>query len=318
MLSMCPCLPPKTELTSPFLCSALLCITPKERQTEVLGRIFDIFVMGRKRDSPSAASSLLRWLRRLPMKMKVFLGLTFAAVTLIILRLTLGSHIHKVYIISELCHAIGIIVLIYKLTTQRTCSGLSLKSQELTAIFLVTRFVWSVYIEQNIHTILDLVTLVSTLWVIYMIRFKLKSTYIKELDNLPMYYIVVPCAVLSALVHPHTNYFPIGRFFFAFSAYIEAVSVLPQLRLMQNAKMIEPFTGHYVFALGLARFLAWAYWLIKTYETGGAYFFFTGSGYFWTLGAVLAEIVQSFILIDFCYYYIRSYIKGEQLMSMPV
>ena len=70
------------------------------------------------------------------------------------------------------------------------CSGLSLKTQELTALFLAVRLFCSTIMEGDIHTVLDLTTLVSTLWVIYMIRFKLKSTYIKELDNLPLYYVV--------------------------------------------------------------------------------------------------------------------------------
>lgn len=44
--------------------------------------------------------------------------------------------------------------------------------------------------EGDIHTVLDFATLVSTAWVLYMIRFKLKSSYIAELDNLPLYYMV--------------------------------------------------------------------------------------------------------------------------------
>lgn len=68
--------------------------------------------------------------------------------------------------------------------------GLSLKTQELTAIFLLARLGSSFSIEKDIHTALDFATLVSTLWVIYMIRFKLKFTYIVELDNLPLYYVV--------------------------------------------------------------------------------------------------------------------------------
>jgi ER lumen protein retaining receptor len=32
--------------------------------------------------------------------------------------------------------------------------------------------------------------------------------------------------------------------------YVEAVSVLPQLRMMQRAKVVERFTANYVFALG--------------------------------------------------------------------
>lgn len=45
--------------------------------------------------------------------------------------------------------------------------------------------------EGDIHTVLDFATLASTLWVIYMTRFKLKSTYIAELDNMPIYYLVI-------------------------------------------------------------------------------------------------------------------------------
>lgn len=76
-------------------------------------------------------------------------------------------------------------------------SGLSLKSQELTAMFLAARMFCSTIMEGDIHTLLDLTTFLSTLWVIYMIRFKLKLSYIKELDNLPLYYVVIkyllPC-----------------------------------------------------------------------------------------------------------------------------
>ncbi|KAK4778611.1 hypothetical protein SAY86_006139 [Trapa natans] len=274
--------------------------------------------MGRKRDSvPTAAASLLRWLRRLPTKLKVLLGVSAMVVTLIVLRMTLKTELGKLSIASELCHAVGIIVLIYKLKTQKTCSGLSLKTQELTAMFVATRFICSFYMGHNTHTALDFVTLASTLWVIYMIRFKLKSTYIEEQDNFSMYYVVIPCAVLSAVVHPEISYFRIGQYLFAFSGYLESVSVLPQLRVMQNAKMIEPFTGHYVFALGVARFLSLAYWIIQIYNTRGAYFFLIGSGYFWILAAILGELLQSFILADFCYYYIRSYIRAQLIMAIP-
>ena len=65
-----------------------------------------------------------------------------------------------------------------------------MKTQELTAMFLAVRLYCSFVMEGDIHTVLDLVTLVSTVWVIYMIRFKLKSTYNKELDNFPIYYVV--------------------------------------------------------------------------------------------------------------------------------
>ena len=45
--------------------------------------------------------------------------------------------------------------------------------------------------------------------------------------------------------------------------YVEAVSVLPQLRMMQKAKVVEKFTAHYVFALGIARFISCAHWILQ-------------------------------------------------------
>lgn len=70
-------------------------------------------------------------------------------------------------------------------------AGLSLKSQELTAIFLAVRLYCSVVMEYDIHTLLDTLTLVTTLWVIYMIRFKLKSSYMEDKDNFGIHYVVI-------------------------------------------------------------------------------------------------------------------------------
>jgi len=69
-------------------------------------------------------------------------------------------------------------------------AGLSLKSQELTAAFLAVRLYCSLVMEKDIHTVLDLLTLIATGWVIYTIRYQLWSSYSEEMDNLPNYYVV--------------------------------------------------------------------------------------------------------------------------------
>ncbi|XP_042484425.1 ER lumen protein-retaining receptor erd-2.2-like [Macadamia integrifolia] len=273
--------------------------------------------MGRRRSSP--LNKVFGWMRRQSMKVKAFLTVTAMLCSFVALKLFVKEHSYF-FIAAEVIHALGIMVLIYKLTTQKTCSGLSLKTQELTAIFLAVRVYCSFIFEADIHTALDSLTLLSTLWVIYMIRFKLKSTYIKELDNFPLYYVVIPSAILAALIHPYTHHFLINRMLWAFNVYAESVSVLPQLRLMQNAKMVEPFTAHYVFALGVQRFLGCAYWIIRVIETGGTYLTLIGAGYIWVLMIFVAEIIQTFILADFCYYYVKSVMEGQLLvrLSSPV
>ncbi|XAR58753.1 hypothetical protein NMG60_11014281 [Bertholletia excelsa] len=270
--------------------------------------------MGRRRGSPVYRS--LAWVRRQSMKVKIFMAVTAMLCSLVALKLFVKNRNHF-YVASESVHASGILALIYKLTTQKTCSGLSLKTQLLTATFLAVRLYCSYAIEGDIHTLLDFATLISTLWVIYMIRFKLRSTYIAELDNMAVYYMIIPSAILAIFVHPLGIKSHISRILWAFCVYLESVSVLPQLRLMQKAKIVEPFTGHYVFALGVARFLGFAHWTIQVYETRGAYLFLIGSGYFWLPAVLLAELVQTFILADFSYYYVKSVMSGRLLMSLP-
>lgn len=48
---------------------------------------------------------------------------------------------------------------------------------------------------------------------------------------------VLPCALLAVLIHPSTSHNIVNRICWAFCVYLEAVSVLPQLRLMQNTKV---------------------------------------------------------------------------------
>ncbi|KAG4967939.1 hypothetical protein JHK87_033590 [Glycine soja] len=77
---------------------------------------------------------------------------------------------------------------------------------------------------------------------------------------------VIPCVVMSLLIHPITRHHPLNRILWAFCVYLEAVSVLPQLRVMQNTKIVEPFTAHYAFALGVARFLSCAHWVLQVFS----------------------------------------------------
>ncbi|KAI5679936.1 hypothetical protein M9H77_01163 [Catharanthus roseus] len=270
--------------------------------------------MGRRRTSP--VNQVFAWVKKQSVKVKTALGVASVLFLLVALKFLIRDH-NYFFVASEFAHFVGILVLIYKLSTQKTCSGLSLKTQELTAIFLAVRLYCSFHMEGDIHTFLDFATLVATLWVVYMIRYKLKSTYVEELDNMKRRYLVAPCALVALVIHPYTQHARIGRMLWAFCVYLEAISVLPQLRMMQNTKMVEPFTAHYVFALGVSRFLSCAHWIIQVYDTRGRYLFLIGAGYIWLPMVLIAEIVQTFILADFCYYYVKSVMNGQLMISLP-
>ncbi|KMS97092.1 hypothetical protein BVRB_7g178740 [Beta vulgaris subsp. vulgaris] len=272
--------------------------------------------MGDKRATPTAVKQLSRWIRSRSVRQQVSLASVSALILLIFLKVFVRNYTYF-YVAAQLAHSIGILVLIYKLTITKTCSGLSLKTQELTAVFLIMRIICHFMLIRDIYVVLDSLTLVSTLWVIYMIRFKLKSSYMQELDNMPFYYVLVPSAVVALVGHPGFAVNFGFRFFYMYSKTIEAVSVLPQLRLIQNAKMVEPFTAHYVFALGVARFFTCANWIIMLIDTRGVLLTQIGQGHLYLLIALLAEVVQTFILADFCYYYVKSVMEGQRMMRLP-
>ncbi|XP_038716927.1 ER lumen protein-retaining receptor erd-2.2-like isoform X2 [Tripterygium wilfordii] len=221
------------------------------------------------------------WVRRQPTKIKAFLALMSGIAVLVSLRLIVEDH-DNLFVAAEAVHAIGISVLIFKLMKEKTCAA----------------------------------TLATTLWVIYMIRFKLRSSYMDDKDNLAIYYVVIPCALLSLVIHPTTQHNIVNRICWGFCVYLEAVSVLPQLRVMQNTKIVEPFTAHYVFALGVARFLSCAHWVLQVLDTRGRLLTALGYG-LWPSMVLLSEVVQTFILADFCYYYVKSLVGGQLVLRLP-
>ncbi|CAK8540466.1 unnamed protein product [Lathyrus sativus] len=113
--------------------------------------------------------------------------------------------------------------------------------------------------EADYRTVMDLLYFLLTLMVVWLMRCRLKSTYMKELDTMWISLLVVPSEILAVLVNPRTPHVWLVRVVFAFTIYVEPVSVLPQIRYMQNAKMVEPFTGYYFFALDISIFFALAY-----------------------------------------------------------
>lgn len=67
-------------------------------------------------------------------------------------------------------------------------------------MFLAARLCCSFSMKGDIHTVLDFLSLVSTLWVVYRIRFKSKSTYIAKLDTVRLYYVVMMLALSLSLL----------------------------------------------------------------------------------------------------------------------
>lgn len=65
---------------------------------------------------------LTSWFLRLPIKIKAFVGVFAAIFSLFFIRTMVHNH-DNLFVAAETIHAMGIMVLVYKLTKQKTCAG---------------------------------------------------------------------------------------------------------------------------------------------------------------------------------------------------
>ena len=166
------------------------------------------------------------------------------------------------------------------------------------------------------HTLLDALTLAATGWVLWLMRTKLARGYSARKDSVRLEYVLGGSAFLALIAHPSTKHWLLNRVLWALCVYLEAVSVLPQLRMLQKERCVERWTANYVFALGVARFLSCAHWVLQVFDGNSFIFTALGTG-LWPVMVLLSEVVQTFILGDFCYYYIKSVASGDAVMRLP-
>ena len=70
------------------------------------------------------------WVRRQPPKVKAFLAVVSGIAALVFLRLVVHDH-DNLFVAAEAVHALGISVLIFKLTKEKTCAGNQQQQQKL-------------------------------------------------------------------------------------------------------------------------------------------------------------------------------------------
>jgi len=67
---------------------------------------------------------VMAWVRRQPPKVKAFLAVVAGMAALVFIRCIVHDH-DNLFVAAEAAHALGIAVLIYKLTKEKTCAGSS-------------------------------------------------------------------------------------------------------------------------------------------------------------------------------------------------
>lgn len=209
-------------------------------------------------------------------------------------------------LVGDMTHLLSILLLLLKIYATKSCSGISLKTQELYAIVFLARYLdlftdfISVY-----NTVMKLIFIGSTLAIVWCIRFHrvVKRSYDRELDTFRHYYLVGASFFLALFLHEK---FTFQEIFWAFSIYLEAVAILPQLVLLQRSGNVDNLTGQYVFFLGAYRAFYILNWIYR---------YFT-EHHFTRWIACVSGLVQTALYADFFYYYYISW-KNNAKLKLP-
>ncbi|KAK9132179.1 hypothetical protein Scep_011707 [Stephania cephalantha] len=207
---------------------------------------------------------------------------------------------------GDMTHLISVLVLLLKIYATKSCSGISLKTQELYAMVFLARYLdlFTDFVSLY-NTVMKIVFVASSLAIVWCMRRHpvVRRSYDKELDTFRHYFLVASCFGVALLVNEK---FTLVEIFWAFSIYLEAVAILPQLVLLQRSGNVDNLTGQYVFFLGAYRALYILNWIYR---------YFTEDHFDRWISCV-SGLVQTCLYADFFYYYFISW-KNNAKLQLP-
>ncbi|KAK6509531.1 endoplasmic reticulum retention protein [Arthrobotrys musiformis] len=204
---------------------------------------------------------------------------------------------------GDLFHLISIFILIHKMMTSKSCSGISFKSQALYLLVYVTRYLDLFWTFALYNSTMKIIFIGSSAYVLHLMTGPFKPTHDPNIDTFKVRYLIGGAAVLAVLF-PY-KWTP-AEILWTFSIWLESVAILPQLFMVQRTGAAETITTHYIFALGAYRALYIPNWIYR---------YLTST--FWDPLSVIAGVIQTVLYSDFFYIYYTKVLQGRKF-ELPV
>eukprot|EP00469_Lotharella_globosa_P006054 CAMPEP_0167800710 /NCGR_PEP_ID=MMETSP0111_2-20121227/17929_1 /TAXON_ID=91324 /ORGANISM="Lotharella globosa, Strain CCCM811" /LENGTH=271 /DNA_ID=CAMNT_0007696093 /DNA_START=53 /DNA_END=868 /DNA_ORIENTATION=- len=160
---------------------------------------------------------------------------------------------------GDFLHLASLVFLLIQFHTAKSQAGISLKTQELYLVVFLARYMdifWNFMSLYN--TVMKLLFIGTTVYIIYMMRKPLKQTATMEPNGLRICGALIAGSLVLALIY--NDRYPGGGFYngfaeiaWTFSIYLEAVAIVPQMEVLGRAKIVKNLTANYLFALGAYR-----------------------------------------------------------------
>mmetsp|Transcript_89415 Transcript_89415/g.154796 ORF Transcript_89415/g.154796 Transcript_89415/m.154796 type:complete len:219 (-) Transcript_89415:103-759(-) len=207
---------------------------------------------------------------------------------------------------GDMLHVTSIMLLLYKLHKNKSCIGVSCRTQELYAIVFICRYLdllWSFISIYN--SVMKSLFIISTLYLIYLMWHQppVATTYDREKDSFKHEIYLVPPSFILGFLTAHE--WTVADIFWTVSIWLESVAIYPQLHMLQQVREVENLTSNFVGAMGLYRFFYILNWIYRYMEDGHV-------NYVGWIGG----LVQTVLYLDFFYYFAKSKWYGSKL-SLP-
>ncbi|KAG0196335.1 endoplasmic reticulum retention protein [Mortierella sp. GBA30] len=202
-------------------------------------------------------------------------------------------------LVADLMHLASIFILLLKMQKTRSVAGISFKTQALYATVFLTRYLdlFTQFVSFY-NTFMKIFFIASSLYIVYLMKFKFKATNDPRLDTFQVQYVVVGAFLLALIA----NYaFRFQEILWTFSVYLEAVAILPQLFMLTKTGEAEVITTHYLFALGAYRALYLVNWVYR---------YFAEDHVDWIVW--IAGTIQTGLYCDFFFIYFTKVLKGAK------
>mmetsp|Transcript_18013 Transcript_18013/g.59165 ORF Transcript_18013/g.59165 Transcript_18013/m.59165 type:complete len:306 (+) Transcript_18013:40-957(+) len=226
----------------------------------------------------------------------------------------LFSHdfLYFVSLLAEVLRTFGIVLLVLRVVKKtQSVQGLSLKTQQLYAAVFLTRLMFKIAYEQDyLYAFIETIATGLTCYLVFLMRIQYKASYQEENDGFNDLYIIGACGVIGLFLHPNVTSNWFINVLWAFSTYLEAVALLPQLYVFHSAsKTVDNMTSLWIVSLFLSRVLECSFWFVALFFRG---YMKIWSSIVWYV--IITELVHTFLLLDFVRNFYKCYQQGMNML----
>jgi|EP00927_Polykrikos_kofoidii_P068492 hypothetical protein len=208
------------------------------------------------------------------------------------------------FILGYYVHFAASCLLIYKINKQKSIYGLSVDTQLSYLFSIVVRWIWvmETRLVETKLAYLELILSTGAACSLTFLCYQYNHTTSKQPNSLLRIFSTAPAAMALAFIfHPGDDWFSM-QILVAFTNYIEAFGLLPQLNLMRKMHEIEPLTSHYVGLIVVARFVRLLFW-IRMNQLGEHF-----------LQLLFSDICHTLLSADYMYLWFRKLKDGGRLV----